>query len=266
MHNVIQLPDDPGEREAKIREKEEWCKKWVFGAMEKVHKGVAEYGWARLPGWTRGRIVVPVNVLAPLVRPQKILSIANGKRNREYHGQGGAGQRWLEWAVEKFKDVWVHEKAEEAMEIWKLVRAGGMKRLLGADITNEEDIKNQSDQSTNRRPMKKAKGLPKERPGWTRCETPLPPLPVAREDYPVVPTSVFSIRESWRERSTSETLYERNRSSSPTVVGHSPSPPPPSSPRAPAFGDGVKTRKIPSWLLEGDWLELASRSRFEVVN
>ncbi|KAF5344863.1 hypothetical protein D9756_011175 [Leucocoprinus leucothites] len=265
MHNVILLPEDPQEREARIKKREEWCRKWVFGEMaRKMQKGVAERPWCRVPGSTRGKFVVGVHVMAPLEEPEKILSLTSGQRNG---GAGNSRQGEEKWMVEKFRDVWSQARAEDAMEIWRLVRAGGVKRLLEADSGDEEHGNEDRSLSPDRRPMKKLRGLDKGK-GRARAETPLPPLPVVKEDYPVMPPSILDTQENGRERSSSQTLYER--SSSPTAVGFSSPSPTRCSPvvavKGIRAGNGIEMNKVPSWLLQGDWLELTSRSRFEIID
>jgi hypothetical protein len=241
VHNLFRLSDDPDKRDAEIKRREDWCQKWIFdGTADKSHKGVANVPHWRDSVSTKGKFVVPICVMVPLNEPERILS---------FDGTGSG-----KWAVEKFKDVWSAGEAEDPMEIWRLVRGGGVKRLLEAESSDEEDV---GLSMSCPRPMKKLKGL-KE-----RSVTPLPRLPVALEDFPLMPPSVFDIQHEGRERSSSGTLYEG--SPIPTAIGGL-SPPPYTSYSPLATEKGVIASNVPSWLLEGDWLQLANTSRFEIVD
>jgi hypothetical protein len=239
MHNVVTLPEDLEEKEKMIKKREEFCRRWVFGEMERRF-GVGPR-W-RTPAHTRGKMVVPVQVLVPLNDPEKILSLGYS-----FNGSDQA-DREKSWAVGKFRDIWSSVHPDNTVEIWKLAKTGGIKRLLEADSCEESE--SETVVSCGRRPIKKLrKGTERE-----RSETPLPQLPVAMEDLPLMPPSVLDIQEHGRDRSTSVTLFG-SRSASPMKWESLPEEKP-----------GLTAKNVPSWMLEGDWLALASTTRIEVAS
>ncbi|KXN83004.1 hypothetical protein AN958_01939 [Leucoagaricus sp. SymC.cos] len=266
MHNVLPLPTDLKEREERIWKREEWCRKWVFGEdAKRRYGGVGERPFERAPAesqgrittgiagpHTRGKLILPIRVVVPYGEPEKVLFLESREEERR------------KWAVEKFRDRWSAVNVNDVQEIWKSVRAGGVKRLLEEADSGSEDGAKKTSVSV-RRPGKKLKGKGKER---ERSETPLPRLPVAVEDLPVMPPAVFDIQEYARDRSTSQTVFGLDHdhgeggwsSRSPTVRSS-----PIGSPAVSGSRNCVDTKNVSSWLLEGNWLELASKSRFDIV-
>lgn len=215
MHNVLELSKDPKEREKQIKRREAFCFEYVFMGMKNQCPS------QRIPSATRGKLTYGVKVMVPQSDPEKIL-------------KGSA-----DWIVEKFVDQFV----ADAVEILKLVRSGGVKRLLEADSSDEEGESRIWTGNGRRRPTKKlrshvhARQRPPLKPSWfTRYETPLPTLPVAEDDLPLMPPPITDV---WGSN-----------------VLHTPPSPPTISPRV---------SNVPSWIRDGPWLELATSSRFEVV-
>lgn len=197
MHNVIELPKDPKAR----REKVENRSKHLRNLFSRLRQGCPCPDM--MGAMTRGRVSVAVKILVPQSDPERLLRGITG------------------WDVEMVRDRWAIDQRRHL----KLVRSGGVKRLLEKDSSDEEGGADHSELKHRR--TKKLRGLA-QYPGpkaIVKYEAPLPRLPVAWGDLPLMPPSMFGGSSS---RTSSATP--------PAETG------------------------IPSWLLEGQWLALAKTS------
>lgn len=211
MHNVIELEKDPEARQSRIERRRRMLEQ-SFEAMGNDDPEVRS-----LP-ITRGKVAFPVRILVPHSDPARLLKGTSG------------------WVTCMARILLTDDKLR-----LKLVRSGGVKRLLDEDSDDEQRETSDDGCDGQLRQLKRLRRTP-ESPGLS--ERPLPRLPVARVDLPLLPPMPCDSGSS-RTSSGSPTL---SSTSSRSLTLSS------TSSRSPTLSSDSGA---PSWLLEGPWLALA---------
>jgi hypothetical protein len=230
MHNVIELDKNPEARKRRVERRREMLKK-AFKAMKR------DPSTSCLP-ITRGKVVFPIRILVPHSDPARLLKGISG------------------WMTNMARISLLDEKLR-----LKLVRSGGVKRSLDEDDDDEETESSNDDCDGKHKQVKRLRVTAK--PPDTICwsERPLPRLPVARVDLPLLPPLPSEGSSTMSSKSPTPPLNagaQLPSGGSSTMSSKSPTP---------SFDAGA-----PSWLLGGPWLALAKTApattscRFEEVD
>lgn len=226
MHNVIELAKDPKARKHQVEDRREMLKE-SFESLRRWDPNSC------LP-ISREKVIFPVRILVPHSDPDRLLKGTSG------------------WATIMAQIYLIDRKPR-----LKLVPNGGVKRLLDEDSGAEEIESGDDDCDRRNRQCKRLRvtSKPPDTIHWS--ERPLPRLPVARIDLPLLPPSSFNGSSTVWSKSPTPAFNARLPSEdSLTMCSKSPSP---------SFNAGA------SWLLEGPWLALAKTTtatttgRFEEV-